>query len=405
MKQALYHLKRPYHFVKTGLLKGLPAQLRYGFPGKKIKMIAITGTDGKTTSSTLIYHLLNQAKHKTGLISTVAARIGEKELDTGLHTTVPSPFLLQKFLAQMVKEKCEYVVLEMTSHGVYQYRDWGVKPYIAGLTNITHEHLDYHLDYNTYLQAKALLLKKAQTVVLNKDDQSYYRMKQQLNLKKLQVIDYSLEENPSRKLAQSIQSRFAETYNHSNARLAVTIAQKLGLSDQEIINGLVSFPGVPGRMEEVEAGQDFRIIVDFAHTPNAVESVLSHLRSELKLGKKLIAVLGATGLRDQSKRPIMGQVASQLADYVVFTADDSRSEDTWAIIHQLKSQIENHHHKITSIIDRHEAIEFALTQLTQTGDIVALLGKGCEQSLAIGKKEIPWSDKVVATQIVKNQSA
>jgi UDP-N-acetylmuramoyl-L-alanyl-D-glutamate--2,6-diaminopimelate ligase len=150
LKYIVYYLKRPYHFFKTGLLQGLLAQLKYRFPANKIKVITITGTDGKTTTSTLVFDMLNQAGHKAGLISTVEAKIGQEKIDTGLHVTAPRPLQLQKLLRKMVDADCEYAVIEMTSHGVYQYRDWGIKPLIAGLTNVSHEHLDYHLNYNIY---------------------------------------------------------------------------------------------------------------------------------------------------------------------------------------------------------------------------------------------------------------
>ena len=403
MKKLIYRIKRIYHFFKTGLLNGIPAQIRFNFPANKLKTIAITGTDGKTTTSTLVYHILNQANLKTGLVSTIAAKIGDKEIDTGLHTTAPSPKELNLILKQMVKEKCEHVVLEMTSHGVYQYRDWGIKPSIAGLTNVSHEHLDYHLTYNDYIDAKCLLLKKAPVAIINQDDKSFYRVKQRLDLKKQEVINYSLEEGIDKKIKQAIQKRFPEPYNQMNARLAVKITQHLKIPDQKIAAAISNFPNVPGRTEEVNAGQLFRVIVDFAHTPNALEQLLPHLKKQVKKNGKLIALFGATGLRDQSKRPIMGQIAAQYADLVVLTADDSRTENTWAIIQQIKSGITEKHNKILSIPNRYKAIELTLTKLAQPNDVVALMGKGPEKSLAIGKKEIPWGDKIIATQIIKEE--
>lgn len=404
MKKLIYNLKRPYHFLRTGILESIPAQFRFGFPARKLKVITITGTDGKTTSSTLTYHILNQAGLKTGLISTVTAKIGNQDLETGLHTTVPSPKELNSFLAQMVKAKCQYVVLEMTSHGVYQFRDWGIKPKVVGLTNITHEHLDYHLDYDSYVAAKCLLLSKAPVVILNQDDKSFYRIKQRLDLKKHDVNSYSAHERLGVKLNQAVKTRFPQDYNQMNARLAIKIAQELNVSDEIIAQAIINFPGVPGRLEEVKAGQKFRVIVDFAHTPNALDVVLSYLKKEIKKNKtgKLIAVFGSAGLRDHSKRPIMGQKATEHADLVVLTSEDVRTEDPWTIIQQIKSGVTNQHNKIISITDRYQAIKFALTVLAKPGDIVALLGKGPEKSQAMGKKEIPWSDSAVAMQIIKH---
>ncbi len=401
MKQIIYRLKRVVHFLKTGLLLGVPAVIFNRFPARKLKIILITGTDGKTTSSNLIFHLLNQAGQKTGLISTISAKIGKKDIDIGLHTTAPEPQALQQLLREMVKANCKYVVLEMTSHGAYQFRDWGVKPFIAGLTNISHEHLDYHLTYNNYVEAKCLLLKKAPIAVINQDDPSFYRVKQRLDLKKQTVISYSQEEKLSRQILQAIKKRFDQKYNQMNARLAVKIAQKLGINDKTIAQSISDFPQVPGRLEEVEAGQPFRVIVDFAHTPHALDEVLAYLKTQLKRSGKLIAVFGATGLRDKTKRPIMGQKAVEHADLVVLTADDSRTEDTWSIIQQIKSGVETDQQKIISIPNRYKAIEHVLTKLAKKDDIVVLMGKGHEISLAIDGQEIPWNDTVVATQVIK----
>lgn len=404
MRQLIYRFKRPYHFIKTGLFKGTVAQIRYRFPAKKIKVIAVTGTDGKTTTSSLIYHILNSSDIKTGLISTVAAKIGKKEIETGLHVTAPEPLQLNRFLSEMVAEDCEYAVLEMTSHGAYQFRDWGIKPIVAGLTNISHEHLDYHPDYNYYVDAKCLLLNKAPIVVINSDDQSFYRVKQRLDLKKQDVDSFSKEEKLPKIIDKAIKKRFAEPYNYANARLAVKIVQKLEVENKKIAAAIKTFPGVEGRMQEVNLGQKFRVVVDFAHTPNAIDMALSALKKQLNKQNsdgKLIALFGSAGKRDSSKRPIMGQAAAKNADIVIITADDPRTEDIWSIIHQIKSGVKDKRQKLVSITDRHKAIKFALTQLAKPGDIVALLGKGAEKSLAIGKKELPWSDRAAAEQIIK----
>lgn len=398
--RVIYRAKRPYHFLKTGLARGLTAQIKYHFPSRKIKVIAITGTDGKTTTSTLIYHILNQAGIKTGLISTVEAKIGKKSIETGLHVTTPDPATVQKFLRKMVNQNCEYAVLETTSHGAYQFRNWGIKPEYAGLTNISHEHLDYHPSYQEYINAKCLVLRQAPTVILNKDDSSYYQVKKRLKHQKQEINTYSLEEELDSTIEKAITKRFNEQYNYSNARLAVKIAQNVGVSNKEIAKAITSFSGVAGRLDQVEYGQDFKLVIDFAHTPNAIDNVLGALKKQQKRGK-LIALFGSAGKRDTTKRPIMGKVASQHADIVIITADDPRDEDIWNIIHQIKSGVENNQSKIISIPDRFRAIEFALTQLANKNDTMALLGKGVEKSLAIGKEEIPWSDHAITQQIIQ----
>lgn len=406
MKQFIYTLKYWYHFFKTGLLKGALASIKYKFPSKRLKIIAITGTDGKTTSSTLLYHILKTAGRKVALLSTVAAYIGEEKIDTGFHVTSPDADKLQKFLAEMVKKEIEYVVLEFTSHGAYQSRLWGVKPLIVGVTNITHEHLDYHLDYANYLEAKALMIKKAPMVVLNEDDSSFNKLKKYLTNKN-RIIGYNLEENPTKKIREAIQTRFLEPYNYMNAKMVTKIAEQLGIETEKIANGIKTFPGVEGRMEFIKnKKKDLTVVVDFAHTPNALENALISLRKYMKKEKitgNLIAVYGCAGLRDISKRPMMGKIGLQHADLVVFTAEDPRTEDVWSIIRQMKEQLETGHNRIVSIADRAEAIDFAINELAKKGDLVALFGKGPEKSMCYGTVEYPWSE-VTAVEKALNRN-
>lgn len=409
LDQLIYHLKRPYHLLKTGLLRALPAQLKTGFPARKLKIIAVTGTDGKTTSSTLIYHLLKSAGKKAGLISTVAAYIGREELETGLHVTSPDPRQLQQILQKMVEANLEYVVLEVTSHGAYQARTAGIKPDYAALTNLAHEHLDYHLKPEFYLQAKAIILNKAKKVVLNADDSYYQKLRQQLHQPANQILTYSQESALPKSVLAAAKKRFVESYNWQNTRLAYTVVKDIGLTDQEIAQGLADFPSIPGRMEELETDQPFRVFIDFAHTPQAIEAALTSLQKQLhksqgsgrskKIGR-LIAVYGAAGRRDQSKRPLMGKIGAELADLVIFTAEDPRTENVWTIIRMLKQDIHENINRVLSIPDRRRAIEFALKELAQEGDIIAILGKGHEQSMCYGTQERPWSDVTVTKEIL-----
>lgn len=403
LREPLYYLKKPYHLVKTGLLKALPAQLKHGFPARDLKIIAVTGTDGKTTSATLLYHLLKTAGKKVGLISTVAAYIGEKELETGLHVTSPDPLKLHRILKQMVDAQIEYVILEVTSHGAYQARTAGIKPVMAAITNLAHEHLDYHLDLKKYLQAKAIILNKSHQVFLNADDQHYRSLRAQLKHPPEQIKTYSQDCKLPTKVRTAMEQRFAEVYNRQNTILAYNLATELGLGEEKIAAGITSFPQIKGRMQEIETDQPFRVIIDFAHTPQAVEAALTTLRQQLKQQKKsgqLIAIYGAAGLRDQAKRPLMGQVGTEIADRVIFTAEDPRTEDVWSIIRQLKENLSENLNKVLSIADREEAIKFALTEVAEAGDIVVVLGKGHEQSMCYGKTEQPWSDVEVVQKIL-----
>lgn len=396
----LYKLKRPYHFFKTGLLRGLIGQIKYRFPAHKIKVIIITGTDGKTTSATLLYHLLKKAGHKTALISTVSAKIGAEEITTGLHVTSPDPFKLHQLMRRMADEQVEYLVLEVTSHGAYQFRTWGIKPILSGITNLSHEHLDYHLNEQEYLKAKASILNKSQKVFLNADDDNYQALKNNLQQSSENILTYQASTRISPKISKAIAARFPEKYNRLNARLVYAITTELGIDKNKIAAAFVSFPEIPGRMEEVKTTKSFRVIVDFAHTPQALEAALTTLKGQLKGTQgKLIAVYGSAGLRDHQKRPLMGEIGSRIADLVIFTAEDPRTESVCSIIRQLKENIGLNLDKVMSIPDREKAISFAINDLAKRGDIVAILGKGHEQSICFGKTERPWSDVKVVKKV------
>lgn len=400
MQSLVYRLKYWFHFVKTGLLKGLPSSLRYGLPARKLKIIAITGTDGKTTSSTLLYTILKSAGKKVALLSTVAAYIGDEKIDTGFHVTTPDAHDLQKILARMVREKIEYVVLEYTSHGAYQNRLWGLKPLIAGVTNITHEHFDYHLNYENYVEAKALFLKKARTVVLNEDDHSFHKIKRRLSAR-TKIISYTLEEPLSKKIRDVVEKKLPELYNQMNARLVTTIALQLGLTVKEIATGFENFAGVEGRMEFVPNKRGLKVVIDFAHTPNALEEALKALRRHMKttgMAGRLIAMYGCAGLRDYQKRPLMGKIGVDHADLVVFTAEDPRTEDVWSIIRQMKENLTTGHNQIASVANREQAIDFTLNTLARRGDLVAFFGKGPEKSMGYGTVEYPWDERAVVEQ-------
>ncbi|NCN44981.1 MAG: hypothetical protein AUK08_02910 [Candidatus Pacebacteria bacterium CG2_30_36_39] len=405
MQQILYRLKYWYHFFKTGLIKGAIASLKYRNPARKLKIIAITGTDGKTTSSTLLYHVLKNAGKKVALLSTVAAYIGDEKIDTGFHVTSPDANSLQKFLAKMVKKDMEFLVLEFTSHGAYQNRLWGIKPTIVGVTNITQDHFDYHLNYQNYIEAKSLIIKKAPLVVLNQDDGSFHKIRKYLT-EKNKVVSYSQEEPLPKKIREIVDQRFLEPYNQMNSRLVTKISLQLGLAQDEIAQGIKSFPGVEGRMQFVKNKRGLNIAIDFAHTPNALEEALKSLKKYMKVNKitgKLIAIYGCAGLRDALKRPMMGQVGLQYADLVVFTAEDPRTEDVWSIIRQMKEQLETGHNRIISIADRKEAIDFVINKLAKKGDLIGIFGKGPEKSMCYGTVEYPWDEEAVVKQALERK--
>lgn len=393
-KQLIYRAKKTQHFFKTFLFQALPATIQNGFPANKLKIIAITGTDGKTTSSTLAYHVLHAAGKKVALISTVAAYIGDEAIDTGFHVTTPEPRQLQELLKKIVDKGFEYVVLETTSHGIYQYRTWGVKPFITGLTNITlNEALDYHFSYDNYVKAKVAKLAQGETIVINGDDkQSFEKVSQLLSEKGKHFLTYSTKNTNPKEVWSAIMKRFPEPYNHSNSLLVWTIAEQLGVTEDQFADAIETFEGVPGRMQQVKNNLGLNIIVDFAHTPNALYQALTSLKKDLKSGNKLISVFGCAGLRDPRKRYDMGKVSAEQADYSVFTAEDPRTEDIWTIFRQMTETLTAHHNRIHTIPDRQIAIDFALHTLAKKGDTVVICGKGHEQSLAYGNTEYLWND-------------
>lgn len=403
IKEIVYRLKRPYHFLKTGLLGGLPAQIHYRFPEKKLKIIAVTGTDGKTTTSTLIYQLLKKSGYKVALVSTVAAYIGDQKIDTGFHVTSPHPRDLYRFMRQMVKAKTEYLVLEVTSQGAYQYRMWGIHPFISGLTNVDFEHLDYHLTRDNYLQAKMLVLNSSQIAVVNHDQEIFSAIKKLLH-KNIETLTFGKDTRFSSALEKAIRATFSEDYNRLNAYLAITIAKKIGVLDKDIIAALDDFHLPEGRMEIVPNDLNFTMIVDFAHTPQALQGALSNIRKNyLRKGKKLIGLVGCAGLRDHFKRPKMGRLMGQFCDIAIFTAEDPRTENIWSIINQMKSDLGDTHAKIISIPNREEALTYAINEYGADGNVIVIFGKGHEQSMCYdGKTEIPWNDIVGAKKIIKN---
>lgn len=376
--------------------KGFVAYIFSGNPSKDLKIIGVTGTDGKTTTSNIIYHILHSSGIKTGLVSTVNAKIGKNEYDTGFHVTNPGPFQLQSLLRKMINHKLRYAVLEVTSHGLDQNRNFGIKFNIGVLTNITHEHLDYHKTFENYVKAKAILFRNSKVCIINKD---YYKFFKKYINKNKKVILYC-QNTLGNKLQKVINTRFQEEYNVLNATAAVLVAKEVGIKDSVIINAIKSFKGVEGRMQEIKNKLDIQIIVDFAHTPNALESLLTALKEKNDKNSRIITVFGCAGERDVEKRPMMGKISSELSDISIFTAEDPRHEDVNEIIKQMRSGVKNKKAKIYEIPDRLEAIKYAIN-LAKKGDIVAICGKGHEKSMNFNGVEMPWSDKENILKILK----
>lgn len=383
-------LKNLYHLVQAYI-----AAMLYGFPSSKLVVIGVTGTDGKTTTASMIYNALADLGQKAAVVTSVDAKIGNTTYDTGLHTTTPSPWQVQKFMKEAVKKGAKFFVLEATSHGLDQNRLAFINFYLAVMTNITHEHLDYHKTIQNYMLAKAKLFKNVKYSVLNLDDSSF---KQMLSLAGGKIISYSQNSNAAdlcnKKI--SLNLKIKGQYNIQNAMAACTAVKTLGFQIKDIKKSLNNFKGVKGRLEKINLGQDFTVVVDFAHTPNSLKNVLSNLKSDLPAkNNRLIAVFGAAGQRDKSKRPLMGEIAANLADITVFTSEDPRGEDPVKIADELAAGFKKLKRKKGKDyfikLDRQNAIEFAVS-LAKPGDIIGFFGKGHEQSMNIDGSEVPWNE-------------
>lgn len=391
------------------------------FPARKLRMIGVTGTDGKTTTSTLIHHLILKAGIPVGMISTLNALIGSQELDTGFHVTTPDAPEIQAYLAQMVAAGITVCILETTSHGLAQGRVIACDYDIAVVTNVTHEHLDYHGSYENYLQTKGKLVEmlsdtpakpigNLRVAVLNKDDRSYDYLKRvapagfltysRINEAHLWAeniistthdLSFTLH---SGEIVLPVRCPIAGIYNVSNILAALCAVTSLGISLKDAVTNLESFGGISGRMQEVNLGQDFTAIVDFAHTPNALENALTTARD--MTNGRVIAVFGSAGLRDREKRRMMPAVSVRLADISILTAEDPRTEPLDAILEEMAQSaiaaggVEGE--SFFRIGDRADALRKAVS-LAKPGDLVITCGKGHEQSMCFGTEEYLWDDR------------
>jgi UDP-N-acetylmuramoyl-L-alanyl-D-glutamate--2,6-diaminopimelate ligase len=405
----------------------------YNWPGRKLTVIGVTGTDGKTTTTNLIYQILLAAGIKAGMISTVNAVIGTEVLDTGFHVTTPDAHDVQRYLAKMVEAGLTHVVLETTSHGWAQYRVDACEFDIGVVTNITHEHMDEHGSYENYRAAKARLFSSLEVTsekpqgnprlgVINRDDlKSFDFLNAFIKVRKLNYglsagadvraleIDYSPAGMhftvKSRDFSVPVSSKLVGAYNVSNCLAALTATvYGLKIKPETAAQGIASLDGIPGRMERIDMGQNFTAIVDFAHTPNALKVTLEAAREMLRakgkvLGDKgrVIAVFGSAGLRDKAKRRMMAETSAELADLTVLTAEDPRTESLDGILEEMaagaRSMGGREAQTFWRIPDRGEAIRFALRK-ARPGDIVVYCGKGHEQSMCFGAREHLWDDRI-----------
>jgi UDP-N-acetylmuramoyl-L-alanyl-D-glutamate--2,6-diaminopimelate ligase len=370
----------------------------YGFPHRHLTLIGITGTDGKTTTCTLIQSVLTHAGIKTGIISTINS--------PGLHTTCPEPKILMQMFQKYIQDGYTHVVCEVTSHALDQFRFWGCHFSVAALTNISHEHLDYHQNIKNYLLTKSKIFRQSQMAILNADDPYFSDIKKQvfgkvksygvknksnLQAKSVRVTDESLDFLLDGQKYSTDSNFYYQIYN---ILAAIAVCDKLGIDRKILSQTIEHFPETKGRREIIKNDLHLHCFVDFAHTPNALFETLSSLKNIYQ--GKLICLFGATGGRDKSKRPIMGEVVSKIADIAIITADDTRNESIDSINQQIISGIDPKRVKqkkfqYYNIVNRQDAFNFAV-KTARPGDTVIACGKGHETTILHGKTEYPWSE-------------
>ena len=398
----------------------------YGYPAHQLCTIGVTGTDGKTTTSNLISILLEAAGKRAGLMTTANFKISGQEWENATRQSTLEALEIQQLLRRMLDNGVTHAVIEATSHGLELQRVRGCEFDVGVVTNITHEHLDFHKTIENYRRAKARLfemldaerdkpVQRQSIAILNRDDVSYDVLKPYC---RVPILDYGID-SPAAVRAVDLQLRASSTrfrailpgaevnietrlvgrFNVSNCLAAIAAAYSQGVKPAEIAAALASVTGVTGRMERIDEGQPFTVIVDYAHTPDSLEKVLAILRP-LTPGK-LMAVFGSAGERDLQKRPIMGRIAAQMCDFFVITDEDPRDEDRVQILRNIANGAESvgkyEGSDFLCIADRTQAIATAFAR-AQAGDTVLLAGKGHEQSIIIGREKLPWDDRRVARE-------
>jgi UDP-N-acetylmuramoyl-L-alanyl-D-glutamate--2,6-diaminopimelate ligase len=404
----------------------------YGDPSRRVEVIGVTGTDGKTTTTNIIEALLAAAGRRTGLLSTVDFKIGAERIpNNSRFTTLEAPDV-QRWLARMAEAGVETVVAETTSSGLALHRVQGVAYDMAVITNITSEHLEVHGTLDAYWRAKAMLCEAVdpartkslpfaapRACVLNADDRSYEYLRP---FCRVPIVSYGIDAPTADVRAEElrlesegssfrvrlpdgqhfdVRTPLVARYNVSNCLAAIAVAHLHGISNDVIAATLENLPGVPGRMERIEAGQPFMVMVDYAHTADSLEKVLGVLRP-ITAGR-LIAVFGSAGDRDRVKRPAMGAAAAGLTDFAVITDEDPREEDAMAILREIAAGAEaegaREGERYICIVDRRRGVEAGIG-MARPGDTVLLAGKGHEQSIVVGREKLPWDDRQVARDVL-----
>jgi len=410
--------------------KALVAAAKYGFPARKLTVIGITGTDGKTTTVGMIAHILNANGLKAGARSTAFFQVGETVEWNATQKTSPSPFTVQSFLRRLANEGCTHAVIECSSHGLLQGRNWFTWPAVAGFTNLSEEHLDYHGTMENYMQAKSILfrmMRKDGSKVLNADDRTYPAFK---NIRSKRTLSYSVlkelgapERMDDRNLwATNIHSSVGGTeatmhcnekdgtwpvtmpipgsFNIQNALCAIACAHAAGIPLKDAAGSLSTFRGIPGRMELIDAGQPYSVIVDFTVTPQSYEKTLSTVKAGITNGGRLLVLTGSCGDRMKEKRPAVRKILSTYADVMVVANEDPYTEDPEKIIDEVWAGIDQQKTRAHKIFDRKEAIQFLLKE-AKPNDVVLLCGKGSDTTMWVKTGQIPWNEREIVRDLLK----
>ncbi|KAB2843636.1 MAG: UDP-N-acetylmuramoyl-L-alanyl-D-glutamate--2,6-diaminopimelate ligase [Melioribacteraceae bacterium] len=407
------------YFVSTGIVKILVADSRkalaeisnsfYGDPSKKIKLVAVTGTKGKTTTTYYIKNIFDNAGYKSGLIGTNKNIVGDKIYTTKL--TTPESNVINELMNEMVKEGCEYCVMEVSSHSLDLKRVYGLDFDAAVFTNITSDHLDYHVNFENYLSAKKILfdeLKKDAAAIVNKDDRNW---KELIKNTKANIKGYAFENDAEIKIknieydlsgtsfeieyvnkSYSINTKLIGMFNAYNATAAFGACVKLGIDANVVIEGIKNTPQVPGRFEVVGNGNK-KVIVDYSHTADSLEKALHAVHHIVKNERPIYTVFGCGGDRDKTKRPVMGKIANELSDKVIITSDNPRTENPLLIIEDILKGVNGNKHIVQA--DREAAIKFAI-QNSEDNAVILIAGKGHEDYQEINGVRTHFSDKEVA---------
>ena len=414
--QAVHLLENVYRKTRIQLVSA-----RYGWPARGLRVIAVTGTNGKTTTANYINEILKQAGYKTAMFTTAVIEVAGESKINDLNATVASVSRMQQFLNEARRYKVDFVILEVTSHSLHQHKLDGVPIEAAVMTNLTQDHLDYHKTMEKYAAAKGLLFaRNPRYIVLNRDDDwfdyfdRYLAEEQKITYGKSEDADVRISDIRLYKKGSEATLAFDHQeksqlatylpgeYNVFNMAAAASICYVLGVSMSDIKNGIASLEGIPGRFERATKDETYEVIVDYAHTPDALEKLLEATRNITK--KRIILVFGACGDRDALKRPIMGKIAAKLADEIILTDEESYNENPDKIRRDIYAGIEESKatNKTTEIADRREAIRHALN-IAKKDDTILITGMGHEQFRIINGEKLPWNDTNIVREIISEK--